>query len=184
MDPSTEEGGASLAESGQQSIGPVTTGLSHSDAGFFALQNVEVDAGEILEPPTNLDSTDMFGLPDGDTGYSPSVRTDFSGFMPESSFGHNLDVASDYNPETVVQAAWKSLSAETFKLPWGTWILGPVFGSKHVSHGHDGKGVQATFACTCDTSTESASSRENRKESFSQAFSRSEKFPTTCQGHT
>ena len=55
MDPPTEEIGASLAESGQQFGGPETTGLSHLDTGFLELQNVEVDAGEILEPLTNLD---------------------------------------------------------------------------------------------------------------------------------
>ena len=123
MDLPTEEIGASLAESGQQSGGPETIGLSHLDTGFLELQNVEVDAGEILEPPTNLDSTDLFGSLHEDAGYSPSVCTDFSGFLPENSSVSDLGVASDYNPETVVQSAWKSLSAETFKLPWerGFW---------------------------------------------------------------
>ena len=79
MDLPTEEIGASLAESGQQSGGPETIGLSHLDTGFLELQNVEVDAGEILEPPTNLDSTDLFGSLHEDAGYSPSVCTDFSG---------------------------------------------------------------------------------------------------------
>jgi hypothetical protein len=45
MDSSTEEVGASLAESGQQIGGPETIGLSHLDTGFLDLQNVEVDAG-------------------------------------------------------------------------------------------------------------------------------------------
>ena len=131
MDSSTEAVEASLAESGQHLGGPETTGLSHSDTGFLELQNVRVDAGEILEPLTNLDPIDMFGLPEDDAGYSPSVCTDFSGFLPESSFGNDLGVASDYNPETVVQAAWKSLSTETFKLLWerGFWdrFLDPHF---------------------------------------------------------
>ena len=88
--PSTEDIGASLAESGELSEKLGSTGLSHSETGFLDVQSLEVDTGEILEPLTNLDSTDMFGLPEEDAGYSPSVRTDFSGFLPESSFSDNL----------------------------------------------------------------------------------------------
>jgi hypothetical protein len=40
MDSSTEEVGASLAESGQQIGGSETTGLSHLDTGFLEFQNV------------------------------------------------------------------------------------------------------------------------------------------------
>jgi len=76
----TEEVGASLAESGQQIGGSETTGLSYLDSGFLEFQNVEVDAGESLEPLTNLDFTYLLGLPDDNDGYSSSVCTDFSGF--------------------------------------------------------------------------------------------------------
>ena len=170
MDPSTEEVGASLAESGQQIGGPETIGLSHLDTGFLDLQNVEVDAGEILEPLTNLDSTDMFGLPDEDAGYSPSVCTDFSGFLPESSFGNNLGVASDYNPETVVQSAWKSLSAETFKLPWerGFWdrFLDPNTSVMDMM----GKGFKRPLPAPVIQDSGSASSREVERRVFPRPF--------------
>ena len=76
----TEEVGASLAESGQQIGGSEITGLSYLDSGFLEFQNVEVDAGESLEPLTNLDFTYLLGLPDDNDGYSSSVCTDFSGF--------------------------------------------------------------------------------------------------------
>jgi hypothetical protein len=118
--------------------------------GFLELQNnsADVDTGEILEPQTVLDSTDLFGLPDDDAGYSPSVCTDFSGFLPRVSLDKSLDVSSNYDPEAVVR-----LPAEDFQASLGTWFLEPVFGSQQFSHGHAGKRVQATFACTCGTRT-------------------------------
>ena len=125
MDSSSEEVGASLAESGQQSGGSETTGLSHLDTGFLEFQNLEVDAGEILEPLTNLDFADLLGLPDDNAGYSPSVCTDFSWFLPETSVETTWVLqARDYNQETWVLSAWKILSAENFKLLWGrsSWV--------------------------------------------------------------
>jgi len=125
MDSSSEEFGASLAESGQQIGGSETTGLSHLDTGFLEFQNLEVDAGEILEPRTNLDFADLLGLPDDNAGYSPSVCTDFSWFLPETSVETTWVLqARDYNQETWVLSAWKILSAENFKLLWGrsSWV--------------------------------------------------------------
>ena len=118
--------------------------------GFLELQNnsAEVGTGEILEPQTVLDSTDLFGLPDDDAGYSPSVCTG-------SSLDKSLDVSSNYDPEAVVQSAWKSLPID-FQASWERGFLEPVFGSQQFSHGHAGKRVQATFACTCGTRTRSA----------------------------
>ena len=85
--------------------------------GFLELQNnsAEVGTGEILEPQTVLDSTDLFGLPDDDAGYSPSVCTG-------SSLDKSLDVSSNYDPEAVVQSAWKSLPID-FQASWERGFL-------------------------------------------------------------
>jgi hypothetical protein len=66
-----------------------------------------------------LVSSNLFGgqLLD-DLSYSPSIHTDVSGHLPEFSADDDLGVVEGYNPEAVVQAAWKSLTAETPKLPW------------------------------------------------------------------
>ena len=53
-----------------------------------------------------------------DLSYSPSIRTDFTGYLPEFFADDDLGVAEGYNPEAVVQAAWKSLTAGTPKLLW------------------------------------------------------------------
>ena len=39
-----------------------------------------MDSGETLESHAELVSTNLFGLPDEDVGYAPSVCTDFSEF--------------------------------------------------------------------------------------------------------
>ena len=67
----------------------------------------------------DLVSSDLFGLRQQDeVSYSPSIRTDFSGLLPEISTDEGLNIVEGYNPEAVVQSAWKSLAAETPKLPW------------------------------------------------------------------
>ena len=125
MEFSFENVGASLAES-ETNVGELeTNGLSHRDDGSLEVQNdtAEVESGEILGSHAEFVSTDLFGLPYEDAGYSPSVCTDFSGFLPDSSWNQSGEVSGDYNPETMVQSAWKSLAAETVKLPWelGFW---------------------------------------------------------------
>ena len=125
MEFSYETVGASLAESERNSGELEPNGLSHVDTSFLEVQanTADVVSGETTGLHADLNSTDWFGLPDEDAGYSPSVCTDFSGFLPGSSLDRSLDVSSDYNPETVVQSAWKSLATENVKLPWerGFW---------------------------------------------------------------
>ena len=75
--------------------------------------------GETQESQWHLVSSDLFGLRQQDeVSYSPSIRTDFSGLLPEISTDEGLNIVEGYNPEAVVQSAWKSLAAETPKLPW------------------------------------------------------------------
>ena len=68
-----------LGESGQKFGELETSGSSHLETSFLELQNnsADVETGEILEPQTVLDSTDLFCLPDDDV---PSVCTDFQVF--------------------------------------------------------------------------------------------------------
>jgi len=64
-------------------------------------------------------STDLLGLrQQDDVSYTPSIPTDFSGYLPDFSADEDLGIAEGYNPESVVQAAWKSLATEVPKLPW------------------------------------------------------------------
>ena len=129
-----------------------------------------MDAGEILEPLTNLDFADLLGLPDDNAGYSPSVCTDFSWFLPETSFGNNLGVASNYNLETLVQSAWKSLSAENFKLPWerGFWdrFLDPNQSVMDMM----GKEFKRPLPAPVIQESGSASSREVERRVFPKPF--------------
>ena len=75
--------------------------------------------GDAQDSQWHLVSSDLFGLQQhDDVSYSPSIRTDFSGLLPELSTDDDLNVTEGYNPEAVVQSAWKSLVAETPKLPW------------------------------------------------------------------
>ena len=63
-------------------------------------------------------STDLLGLrQQDDVSYTPSIPTDFSGYLPDFSADEDLGIAEGYNPESVVQAAWKSLATEVPKLP-------------------------------------------------------------------
>ena len=74
---------------------------------------------EDADTPWQLVSTNLLsGQLLEEVSYAPSIRTDFSGFLPEFSADDDLGIAEGYNPEAVVQAAWKSLTAETPKLLW------------------------------------------------------------------
>ena len=93
--------------------------LVHADgSGGFGDIHAGV-TGETQESQWHLVSSDLFGLRQHDeVSYSPSIRTDFSGLLPEISTDDDLNIVEGYNPEAVVQSAWKSLAAETPKLPW------------------------------------------------------------------
>ena len=76
----------------------------------------ETEMSSAGPPPDNLNTESgglnkLFAVLDRDqSGYSPSIQTDFSGFLPTVS-------ASD-NAHLMVRSAWKSLSSESPKLPW------------------------------------------------------------------
>ena len=97
-----------------------TTDLQTSEVGGAEIHD---DApagvtGEMQDSQWQVISSDLFGLQQhDDVSYSPSIRTDFSGFLPEFSPDDDLNLAEGYNTEAVVQSAWKSLTAETPKLP-------------------------------------------------------------------
>jgi hypothetical protein len=92
--------------------------LDAGGSGSFGDTPVGV-TGETQDSQWHLVSSDLFGLRQhDDVSYSPSIRTDFSGLLPELSTDDDLNVAEGYNPEAVVQSAWKSLAADTPKLTW------------------------------------------------------------------
>ena len=87
------------------------------------LDNHEGSLGAVCDENTDsqwqLVSSNWFsGQLLDDLSYSPSIRTDFTGYLPEFFADDDLGVAEGYNPEAVVQAAWKSLTAGTPKLLW------------------------------------------------------------------
>ena len=185
MDSSSEEVGASLAESGQQIGGSETTGLSHLDTGFLEFQNLEVDAGEILEPLTNLDFADLLGLPDDNAGYSPSVCTDFSWFLPETSVGNNRGVASKgLQPGNIDAISLEDPFSRERQTPLGTGLLGQFLDLNQSVMDMMGKEFKRTLPAPVIQESGSASSREVERRVFSKAFSRGERFHATCQGHT
>ena len=72
------------------------------------------------EDPTNwpyseglLDATD----PDT-TDYAPSIATDFSGFLPDASTDDALELDDSYNPDAILQSAWKSLQSKEPEMVW------------------------------------------------------------------
>ena len=121
MERSTDAIGGSLEGTGSLFGDLNTNDFQQLDTGD--LDNHEGSLGTVCDENTDtqwqLVSTNLLGgqLFD-DVSYSPSIRTDFSGFLPDFSADDDLGIAEGYNPEAVVQAAWKSLTAETPKLPW------------------------------------------------------------------
>ena len=171
MDSSSEEVGASLAESGQQIGGSETTGLSHLDTGFLEFQNLEVDAGEILEPLTNLDFADLLGLPDDNAGYSPSVCTDFSWFLPETSVGNNLGVASKgLQPGNIDAISLEDPFSRERQTPLGTGLLGQFLDLNQSVMDMMGKEFKRTLPAPVAQESGSASSREVERRVFPRPF--------------
>ena len=172
MEFSFETVGASLAESGGNSGELETNGLSHGDNGPLEVQDntAEVESREMLEPHAEFVSANLFGLSDEDAGYSPSVCTDFSGFLPDSSWDQSGDVSSDYSPETMEQSTWESLAAETVKLPWelGFW---DKFRDPNTSvMDMLGKGFKRPVPAPVLKETSSASSVEIERRVFPRPF--------------
>eukprot|EP00435_Cladocopium_sp_Y103_P071235 s724_g37.t1 len=83
-----------------------------------------VEIGSQDEHPENQSIEDLFGVNSSDVrsvDYEPSIaQTDFSGFLPWHVFEEEVELTSDYKPETVVQSAWNSLQSDSYKLPWET----------------------------------------------------------------
>ena len=161
-----------ISERAWQSLDRSLENCRHLDqaiwkTGFLELQNnsADVDTGEILEPQTVLDSTDLFGLPDDDAGYSPSVCTDFSGFLPRVSLDKSLDVSSNYDPEAVVR-----LPAETFKLPWERCFWNRFLDPNSSAMDMLGKGFKRPLPAPVVQEPGSASSVEVERRVFPKPF--------------
>ena len=97
-----------------------TAGLSHLETGFLEFQRDtdEHVPEEIIDLENQRESNDLFGSFAKDDDYSPSIFTDFSGFLPGVSLDEGIEISKNYDPEVIVQSAWKSLSQEGPKLPW------------------------------------------------------------------
>ena len=87
----------------------------------------ETEVSSAGPPPDNLNIetgglNKLFAVQDRDqSGYSPSIQTDFSGFLPTVSASDNAQLLAKYDPDLMVRSAWKSrksLSSESPKLPW------------------------------------------------------------------
>ena len=75
-------------------------------------------------PFHELEEQELFGSEavERDIDLGPSVVSDFSALLPEVS-QPEASLDASYNPEDIVQSAWKSLKTQELKLPWeeGFW---------------------------------------------------------------
>ena len=57
------------------------------------------------------------------TEYEPSIGTDFSGMLPFATDPTESSISENYDPEVIVQSAWKSLPSRELEMPWesGFW---------------------------------------------------------------
>ena len=133
--------------------------------------------GDAQDSQWHLVSSDLFGLQQhDDVSYSPSIRTDFSGLLPELSTDDDLNVTEGYNPEAVVQSAWKSLVAETPKLPWerNFWekFLDPAVSAMDMLE----KGFKRPLPAPIWEDTNSAPSTEVDRRVFPKPFKEAKGF--------
>ena len=77
-------------------------------------------AGEDVGSWTHIGDT---GLQEANTEYEPSIRTDFSGMLPFATGLEESSVSENYDPNMIVQSAWKSLPSREMEMPWesGFW---------------------------------------------------------------
>ena len=63
------------------------------------------------------------GLQSAETDYEPSIGTDFSGMLPLATDPNESSISEKYDPDVVVQSAWKSLPSRELEMPWesGFW---------------------------------------------------------------
>ena len=63
------------------------------------------------------------GFQGANTEYEPSIGTDFSGMLPFATEQDGLSVSDNYDPDVIVQSAWKSLPSRELEMPWesGFW---------------------------------------------------------------
>ena len=120
MDSSREVSGVDLDNAGPIFSELETSGLSHLETGFLELRHGTDGhvSGEIIDLEEPTGNNDLFGVTANDADYSPSILTDFSGVLPGVSEDEGIELSKHYDPEAVVQSAWKSLTHEGPKLPW------------------------------------------------------------------
>jgi len=94
--------------------------------------DLTVDLVDGAVPWSHDEQPDVHGqlnLLEQGTDYEPSVLTDFHAMLPVDSDMSMETMAESYDPERVVQSAWKSLANKEVELPWegGFWdkFLGP-----------------------------------------------------------
>ena len=120
MEVSHEVSGVGQDNSERNSGELETAGLSHLETGFLEFQRDtdEHVPEEVIDLENQRESNDLFGNVAKDDDYSPSNFTDFSGVLPGVSLDEGIELSKNYDPEVIVQSAWKSLSHEGPKLPW------------------------------------------------------------------
>ena len=63
------------------------------------------------------------GFQRANTEYEPSIGTDFSGMLPFATEPTGSSISEKYDPDVIVQSAWKSLPSRELEMPWesGFW---------------------------------------------------------------
>jgi hypothetical protein len=81
------------------------------------------------------------------TDYEPSIKSDFSGFLPAFTTDGCEPLSAGYDADRVVQSAWKSLPNTELELHWEKDFLVQVCGPQRFSFGYDDQRHQTSYAC-------------------------------------
>ena len=70
-----------------------------------------------------MDTCCWYRFQGANTEYDPSIGTDFSGMLPFATEQDGLSVSDNYDPDVIVQSAWKSPPSRELEMPWesGFW---------------------------------------------------------------
>ena len=81
------------------------------------------DSAEVSDDLGSWTQVGQPGLFGQNSDYEPSLLSDFSVMLPDVSEDAGVAISERYNPDVVVQSAWKSLSSTELELPWegGFW---------------------------------------------------------------
>ena len=132
---------------------------------------LRVDSGLPVEFGLRVNSSDVDGV-SFEPSYEPTdvAPTDFSGFLPDPSFDDELPLSEKYEPDRIVQSAWKSLPTDDLKLPWETGFWDQFFDPNISAWDMMHKGFKRPVPAPVVSETAASSSQEVDRRVASKPF--------------